>query len=120
MGGPLVRISLEHGMSRPNVDATEGRKHNSATVLYIEYYSPKYSRDVRINWDEQINVEQDKVLKRDQGASNAGCKESVKETVYKTSLYRQLRLPANVNQIGIRERFLSMLAQDLTCQLQAI
>jgi hypothetical protein len=44
-------------MSSPNPDATEGRKHNSATVPYLEYYYPKYSHDPRFNWDEQILVE---------------------------------------------------------------
>jgi hypothetical protein len=67
-------------MSSPNPDATEGRKHNSATVPYLEYYYPKYSRDPRFNWDEQILVEQDKALPRDPGGSNGGCEESVQET----------------------------------------
>jgi hypothetical protein len=67
-------------VSSPNPDATEGRKHNSATVPYLEYYYPKYSRDPRFNWDEQILVEQDKALPRDPGGSNGGCEESVQET----------------------------------------
>jgi hypothetical protein len=33
-------------MSSPNPDATEGHTHNSATVPYLEYYYPKYSRDL--------------------------------------------------------------------------
>jgi hypothetical protein len=52
----------------------------SATVPYLEYYYPKYSRDPRFNWDEQILVEQDKALPRDPGGSNGGCEESVQET----------------------------------------
>jgi hypothetical protein len=51
-------------MSSPNPDATEGCKHNSATVPYLEYYYPKYSHDPRFNWDKQILVEQDKALPR--------------------------------------------------------
>jgi hypothetical protein len=64
-------------MSSPNPDATEGCKHNSATGPYLEYYYSKYSHDPRCNWDEQILVEQDKVLPRDPGGSNAGCEECV-------------------------------------------
>jgi hypothetical protein len=79
-GRSWVLISLEGGVSSPNPDATEGRKHNSATVPYLEYYYPKYSRDPRFNWDEQILVEQDKALPRDPGGSNGGCEESVQET----------------------------------------
>jgi hypothetical protein len=40
-------------VSSPNPNAREGRKQNSATVPYLEYYYPKYSRDPRCNWDEQ-------------------------------------------------------------------
>jgi hypothetical protein len=67
-------------VSSPNPDATQGRKHNSATVPYLEYYYPKYSRDPRFNWDEQILIEQDKALLRDPGGSNGGCEESVHQT----------------------------------------
>jgi hypothetical protein len=67
-------------MSSLNPDAKEGRKHNSATVPYLEYFYPKYSRDPRFNWDEQILVEQDKALPRDPCGSNGGCEESVQET----------------------------------------
>jgi hypothetical protein len=47
-----VILSLESGMSSPNPDATDRHKHNSATVPYLEYYYPKYSRDTRVNRDE--------------------------------------------------------------------
>jgi hypothetical protein len=67
-------------MSSPNPDTTEGHKHNSAIVPYLEYYYPKYSHDPRFNWDELILVEQDKALPRDPGGSNGGCEESVQET----------------------------------------
>jgi hypothetical protein len=67
-------------MSSPNPDATEGRNQNLPTVPYFEYSYPKYSRDPRFNWDEQILVEQDKALPRDPGGSNGACKESVQET----------------------------------------
>jgi hypothetical protein len=56
-------------VSRLNPDATEGRKHNSAKVRYSEYYYPKYSRNPRFNWDEQILVEQEKALPQDLGGS---------------------------------------------------
>jgi hypothetical protein len=36
-----VLKSLEGGVSSPNPDATEGHKHNSATVPYLEYDYPK-------------------------------------------------------------------------------
>jgi hypothetical protein len=67
-------------VSSPNPDATEGRKHNSATVPYLEYYYPKYSRDPRFNWDKQILVKHGKALIRDPDGSNRGCDESVQET----------------------------------------
>jgi hypothetical protein len=67
-------------VSSPNPDETEGRKHNLATVPYIKYYYPKYSRDPRFNWDEEILVEQDKALPRDPGGSNGVCQGSVQET----------------------------------------
>jgi hypothetical protein len=67
-------------VSSPNPDATEGQKHNSATVPYLEYYYPKYSRDPRFNWDKQILLAEDKALPRDLGGSNGGCEESVQET----------------------------------------
>jgi hypothetical protein len=73
-------------MSSPNPDAIEGCKHNWATFLYLEYYYPKYSRDSRFNWDEQILVEQDKALPSDQGGSNGGCEESGQET-WKKPIY---------------------------------
>jgi hypothetical protein len=38
-------------VSSANPDATEGHKHNSATVPCLDYYYPKYSRDPRFNWD---------------------------------------------------------------------
>jgi hypothetical protein len=81
-------------MSSPNPDASEGRKHNSATVPYLEYYYPKYSRGPRFNWDEQIRVKQDKALRRDPGGSNGVYEESEQETgkkpVYTANLrYRQ-------------------------------
>jgi hypothetical protein len=80
-------------VSSPNLDATEGRNYNSATLPYLEYYYPKYSRDPRFNWDEQILVEQDTALRRNPGRSNGGCEESVQETgKKKTSIYCQLRL----------------------------
>jgi hypothetical protein len=71
---------LESGASSPNPDATEGGKHKSATVPYLEYYYPKYSRDPRFNWDEEILIEQDKALPKDPGGSNGGYEESVQET----------------------------------------
>jgi hypothetical protein len=67
-------------VSSPNPGATEGRKHNSATVPCVEYYYVKYSRDPRFNWDEQILVEQDKALPRDPGGSNGGSEKSLQET----------------------------------------
>jgi hypothetical protein len=67
-------------MSSPNLDATEGRKLNSATVPYLDYYYPKYTCDLRFNLDYQILVEKDKALPRDPCGSNGGCKESVQET----------------------------------------
>jgi hypothetical protein len=45
-------ISLVTGLSIPNSDATEGRKHNLAQVPYCEYYYTKYSPDPRFNLDE--------------------------------------------------------------------
>jgi hypothetical protein len=42
-GSTLVLIYLEGGISSPNPDTTEGCKYNSATVPYLEFYSPKYS-----------------------------------------------------------------------------
>jgi hypothetical protein len=79
-GRSWVLKSLEGSVSSPNPDGTEVWKYNSATVPYLEYYYPKYSRDLRFNLDEQINVEQDKALPRDLGGSNGGCEESVHET----------------------------------------
>jgi hypothetical protein len=75
--GPYI---LRRGVSSPNPDATEGRKSNSATVTYLEYYYPKYSHDPRFNWDEQILVELDNRLPMDLGGSNWRCEESIKET----------------------------------------
>jgi hypothetical protein len=77
---------LGGGVSCPNPDAIDGRKHNSAIVPYLEYYYPKYSGDPRFNWDEPILVEQDKALPRDLGRSNGGCEESVPDTG-KTPVY---------------------------------
>jgi hypothetical protein len=95
-GRSWVLISCVGGMSSPNPDATEGCKHTSATVPYLEYYYPNYSRDPRFNWDAQIHVEQDKAVPRDPGGSNGGCKESVQETGQKpvftaNSGYREMR-----------------------------
>jgi hypothetical protein len=73
--------SLEGGVSSPYPDATEGRNHNSATVPYLEYYYPKYTRDRRFNWDEKIHVEQDTALPRDPDGSNGECEDSGHETV---------------------------------------
>jgi hypothetical protein len=56
-GRSWVLKSLEGDMSSPNPDATDGRKHNSATVPHFEYYYPKYSHDPRFNWDERILVD---------------------------------------------------------------
>jgi hypothetical protein len=56
-GGSWVLIAGERSMSSPNPDATKGCKHNWATVPYLEYYYPHYSRDARFNWDKQILVE---------------------------------------------------------------
>jgi hypothetical protein len=53
-------ISLEGGMSNPNLDTTAGCKHTSATVPFLECYYPTYRRDPRYDWDEQVRVEQDK------------------------------------------------------------
>jgi hypothetical protein len=47
-----VLKSLEGGVSSPNPDAAEGRKHNLATVPYFEFNYPKYSHDPSFNWDE--------------------------------------------------------------------
>jgi hypothetical protein len=58
-GRSWVLISLEGGVCSPNLDATDERKHNSATVPSLEYYCPKYSHNPRYNWDEQILGEQD-------------------------------------------------------------
>jgi hypothetical protein len=69
--------SLEGDVSSPNLDATEGRNHNSATVPSFEYYYPRYSRDPRFNWDKKILVEHEKVLPRDPGGRNGGCEKSV-------------------------------------------
>jgi hypothetical protein len=87
----LVLLSLEGGMSSQNAYTTEGCKLNLSTVLYLEYYYPKYSHDARSNWDEQILVNQDKALPRDMGRSNGGCEESVQETGKKTNLHCLLR-----------------------------
>jgi hypothetical protein len=54
-----VLMSLEGGMSCPNLDATDERKQNSATVPKLEYYDPIYSLEPRFNWDKQVLVEQD-------------------------------------------------------------
>jgi hypothetical protein len=67
-------------VSSLNPHIIDGRKHNLATVPYLEYYYPKYSRNPRFNWHEQIFVEQDTALLRDPGGRNEGCKESVQET----------------------------------------
>jgi hypothetical protein len=75
-----VLKSLEGGVSSPNPDATEGRKYILATVPYLEHCYPKYSREPRFNWDEQILFELDKALLRDPGGSNRRCEESVQET----------------------------------------
>jgi hypothetical protein len=40
--GPYI---LRRCVSCLNPDAIEGRKYNSATVPYLEYYYPKYSYD---------------------------------------------------------------------------
>jgi hypothetical protein len=72
--------SLEGGMSSLNPDIREGGKHNSATVSYLEYYYPKYSRDPRFKEDKQILIEQDKALPSDPARSNGGCKKSGQET----------------------------------------
>jgi hypothetical protein len=72
-GRSWVHISLEVGVSSPNPDATEACKHNLATVPYLEYYYPKYSRDPRFSWDEQILVEQNKGLLGDPGGRSGGC-----------------------------------------------
>jgi hypothetical protein len=76
----FILKSLEGGVSSPNPNTTDGRKHNSAKVPYLESYYPKYSRDPRCDRDEQILVEQDKGLPRDPGGSTGGCEESVQET----------------------------------------
>jgi hypothetical protein len=65
-----VLQSLEGGVCNPNPDAIEGRNPYSARVPYLEYYYPKYSHDLRFNWDEQILIKQDKALPRGQGAWN--------------------------------------------------
>jgi hypothetical protein len=67
-------------MSSPNLDATEERIHNSATVPYLEYSYPKYSRDPRFTWDEQLLVKQDKAVPRNPDGSNGGCEQSVQVT----------------------------------------
>jgi hypothetical protein len=56
-----VLKSFEAGVSSLNLDATEGRRHTSGPVPYLEYYYPKYSRDPRVDRNEQILVEQGKV-----------------------------------------------------------
>jgi hypothetical protein len=109
---------LEGSVSSPNPDAREGHNYNSATVPYVESYYPKYHRDPRFNWDEQILVEQDKSLLRDPGRTNEGYEESVQETASKISLYHQLTLQAIANQIENREKILSMLAPDWRFQVQ--
>jgi hypothetical protein len=76
-GRSWVLKSLEGGMSIPNRNATDGCKHNSATVPYLEYYYPKYSRNPRFNLDERILIEQDKSLLGDPDGSKGGCEESV-------------------------------------------
>jgi hypothetical protein len=73
-------ISLEVDVSSPNPDPTEGHKHNSATVPYLGYFYPKYSRDPRFNWDEQILVTQDKALLRDPHGINEKYEQSMQET----------------------------------------
>jgi hypothetical protein len=67
-------------MSIPNLDTTDGHKHNSARVPYLEYYYPKYSHDPRFQWKEQILVEEGKRSPRDRGGSNRGWAKSVQET----------------------------------------
>jgi hypothetical protein len=54
-GRSWVLISLEGGVSSPNLDATEGCKHNSATVSHLEYYYPKYSHDPRFNLNKYLS-----------------------------------------------------------------
>jgi hypothetical protein len=77
VGGPGSLNPWKGGMFNPNLEATHGCKHNSATVPYLEYYYSKYSRHPRFNWDEQILVEQCIALPRDPGGSKGGCEESV-------------------------------------------
>jgi hypothetical protein len=79
-GRSWVHISLESGLSSANPDTIEGRKHNLATVPYLEYYYPKYSRDGRCKWDNQILVEQETALPSDPGSSNGEYKKSGQET----------------------------------------
>jgi hypothetical protein len=79
-GRSLVLKSLEGEVCSPNQDATEGRRHNSTAVPYLESYYPKYSRDPRFNLNEQILIEQDKPFTKNLGRTNRGCKEFVQET----------------------------------------
>jgi hypothetical protein len=72
--------SSEGGVSCPNPDHIEERRHNSATLCYVEYYYPKYSCYPRFDWDEKILVEKDTALPRDPSRSNGGCEQSVQET----------------------------------------
>jgi hypothetical protein len=74
-----VLKSLESGVPSPNLDVKNGRKQELATVPYLEDYYPKYSCNPRFNRDEQILVDQHKVLPRYLGRSNGCCKESVQE-----------------------------------------
>jgi hypothetical protein len=73
-------IYLEGSVSSPNPDATDRRKHNSGTVLYLEYYNLNYSRDSGFNWAKQILIKYNNALQRDKSGSNHGCEESVQET----------------------------------------
>jgi hypothetical protein len=104
-GRSRVLISLKGGMSSPNLDAIEICKSHTTTVPYIEYYYPKNSGDPRFKWDKHILVKQDTVLPSDLDANNGGCEECVIETGKTTSLYCQLWLQANANQIENRETF---------------
>jgi hypothetical protein len=60
-------------MSSPNPNPTEGYKHNSAAVPYLESYFPKCSHDPRFAWDEQILIGQETALLRDGSRINGGC-----------------------------------------------
>jgi hypothetical protein len=75
------------GVSSPNLDATEGRNHNSATVPDLKYYNLKYRRDSRLNWDKPIIIKYGKALQRDLCGSYRGFDESVQHTGEKTRFH---------------------------------